>query len=98
NASPEHAALIPLIVLLCLAFGVAVWLLCVLLLRERRARAALGQVSLQVQRSARDTSPARPIELPPESPQLAALVSAVNLLLARSPAAAERAAARSAPI
>src|SRR5580658_3050384 len=90
TASPEHTALMLLIVLLCLIIGVAVWLLCVQFLRQRRARAAIEQVSLHVQRSAQNTVRAKSIELPPEPPELVSLVSAVNQLLTRSPAAAER--------
>jgi diguanylate cyclase (GGDEF)-like protein/PAS domain S-box-containing protein len=87
----------PFIALLSLLTGLAVWLLCVLFLRERRARSALEQVSQQVQRSAHDTAGARLIELRPEQPEIAALVSAVNQLLSRTAAALERPAPRSAP-
>jgi diguanylate cyclase (GGDEF)-like protein/PAS domain S-box-containing protein len=88
----------PFIVLLCLLTGVAVWLLGVLFLRERRARSALEQVSQQVQRSALNSAGAKPIQLSPEQPELAALVIAVNQLLARSPAVVERIASRCASL
>jgi len=88
----------PFIVLLCLLTGVAVWLLGVLFLRERRARSALEQVSQQVQSSALNSAGAKPIQLSPEQPELAALVIAVNQLLARSPAVVERIASRCASL
>ena len=88
----------PLILLLCLALGVAAWLLCALFLRQRRARAALGQIAEQVQRSARDSTGPRPIDLHPGQPELVALVSAVNQLLSRAAPTPERPGARSAPL
>jgi diguanylate cyclase (GGDEF)-like protein/PAS domain S-box-containing protein len=87
-----------LILLLCLALSVAVWLLCVVLFRERRAHAALDQFSQQLQRSAQDASGARPIELRSAQPELAAVVSALNQLLSRAATAPERPAVRSAAL
>jgi diguanylate cyclase (GGDEF)-like protein/PAS domain S-box-containing protein len=83
-----------LIVSLCLALGLAVWLSSVLFRRERRARAALVQISQQLQRSVKEPAGVRLLELPRVRlralPELAALVSTANQLLALSPAAAAR--------
>jgi diguanylate cyclase (GGDEF)-like protein/PAS domain S-box-containing protein len=84
--------------LLCLALGVAAWLLCVLILRDRRARAALAQLAEQLQHNASDATGGRPIDLRPVPPEFTALVSAANQLLSRAAPAAERPVARSAPL
>ncbi len=86
------------IVLLGLAFGVAAMLLLALYLLQRRQLRALEQVSQQVQRAAIGGQLANRIELQTDQPELAALVTAVNRLLARATTVAEAVPAASAPI
>src|ERR1700683_494542 len=87
-----------IIVLLCLLFGVAAILLLVLFFLQRRQLSALELVSQQVQRIAMGDSLNDHIELHTDQPELARMVSAVNHLLGRVAADAERAAAATAPI
>jgi diguanylate cyclase (GGDEF)-like protein/PAS domain S-box-containing protein len=87
-----------IIALLCLVFGVAALLLAGLLLVQRRTLKALELVSQQVQRTAIGGSLKSRIELQGEPPELAALVTAVNHLLSRAAAAAERMPGPGAPI
>ncbi len=87
-----------LIVLLCLLFGVAAILLLVLFFLQRRQLTALELVSEQVQRVAMGESLNEHIELHTDQPELSRMVSAVNHLLGRVAAEAERAAAATAPI
>ncbi|HEY4973577.1 MAG TPA: PAS domain-containing protein, partial [Steroidobacteraceae bacterium] len=87
-----------IIVLLCLLFGVAAILLLVLFSLQRRQLNALGLVSEQVQRIASGDAPGTHIELHTDQPELATMVSAVNHLLGRMAADADRAAAATAPI
>jgi diguanylate cyclase (GGDEF)-like protein/PAS domain S-box-containing protein len=87
-----------IIVLLCLLFGVAAILLLVLFFLQRRQLNVLGLVSQQVQRIAAGDSLSTQIELQTDQPELATMVSAVNHLLGRMAADAERAAAATAPI
>jgi diguanylate cyclase (GGDEF)-like protein/PAS domain S-box-containing protein len=87
-----------IIVLLCLLFGVAAMLLLVLLFLQRRQLKALEVVSLQVQRIALGDSLDSHIELHTDQRELADMVTAVNHLLGRVAAEADRAAAASTPI
>jgi len=87
-----------IIVLLCLLFGVAAILLLVLFFLQRRQLSALELVSQQVQRIAMGDSLNDHIELHTDQPELARMVSAVNHLLGRVAADADRAAAATAPI
>src|ERR1700728_924879 len=87
-----------IIVLLCLLFGVAAILLLVLFFLQRRQLSALELVSQQVQRIAMGDSLNDHIELHTDQPELARMVSAVNHLLGRVAADADRAAAAPAPI
>ena len=81
----------PIIALLCLLFGVAAALLLVLYVLQRRQLGALEFVARQVQLSATGGSAtSRPIELQTDLPELGALVTAVNHLLARAGAASQR--------
>src|ERR1700722_1274668 len=91
KASLDKTTLMSTIVLLCLLFGVAAILLLVLYFLQRRQLNALEQVSQQVQRVAIGGSLKNRIELQTDQPELAVLVTAVNHLLARVGAAAERA-------
>src|ERR1017187_10442849 len=86
------------IVLLCLLFGVAAILLLVLFFLQRRQLNALEQVSLQVQRMALGESLNQRIVLHTDQRELADMVSAVNHLLGRVAADADRAAAATMPI
>lgn len=86
------------IVLLCLLLGVAAVLLALLYFLQRRQLKALAQVSHQVQRSAIGGSLKSRIELDTDQPELAALVTAVNHLLARAASAADRTPAVAAPL
>jgi diguanylate cyclase (GGDEF)-like protein/PAS domain S-box-containing protein len=87
-----------IIVLLCLLFGVAALLLLVLFFLQRRQLTALELVSQQVQRIATGESLNEHIELHTDQPELTRMVSAVNHLLGRVAAEADRAAAATAPI
>jgi len=98
KASPQITTLTSIIVLLCLVFGVAAILLLVLYFLQRRQLNALEQVSQQVQRVAIGGSLKSKIDVQTDQPELAMLVTAVNHLLARVGAAAERARVPSAPI
>jgi diguanylate cyclase (GGDEF)-like protein/PAS domain S-box-containing protein len=86
------------ILLLCLLFGLAAILLLVLYFLQRRQLSALEQVSQQVQRVAIGGSLKNKIDMQTDQPELAVLVTAVNHLLARVGAAADRARVPSAPI
>ncbi len=79
-----------IIALLCLLFGVAALLLLVLFFLQRRQLSALEEVSRQVQRTAIGGSLKTRIELQTDQPELAALVTAVNHLLARAAVAADQ--------
>ena len=79
-----------IIALLCLLFGVAALLLLVLYFLQRRQLTALEEVSRQVQRTAIGGSLKTRIELQTDQPELAALVTAVNHLLARAAVAADQ--------
>ncbi len=74
----------PIIALLCLLFGVAAAVLTLLYGLQRRQLAALELVSREVQQRATGGSASRPIELQTDRPELGALVTAVNQLLARA--------------
>ncbi len=87
-----------IIALLCLLFGVAALLLFVLYFLQRRQLTALEQVSRQVQRTAIGGSLKTRIELQTDQPELAALVTAINHLLARAAVAADQVVPSSAPI
>jgi diguanylate cyclase (GGDEF)-like protein/PAS domain S-box-containing protein len=84
--------------LLCLLFGFVALMLLVLYFLQRRQLGALEQVSQQVQRTAIGGSLKGRIELQTDQPELAALITAVNHLLARASVAADRAAPATAPI
>src|ERR1700691_2411120 len=79
-----------IIALLCLLFGVAALLLLVLYFLQRRQLTALEEVSRQVQRTAIGGSLKTRIDLTTDQPELAALVTAVNHLLARAAVAADQ--------
>jgi diguanylate cyclase (GGDEF)-like protein/PAS domain S-box-containing protein len=98
KASLETTTLTSIIVLLCLIFGVAAILLLVLYFLQRRQLNALEQVSQQVQRVAIGGSLKNKIDVQTDQPELAMLVTAVNHLLARVGAAADRARVTNAPI
>ncbi len=87
-----------IIALLCLLFGVAALLLLVLYFLQRRQLTALEEVSRQVQRTAIGGSLKTRIDLQTDQPELAALVTAVNHLLARASSAADQQMPSSAPI
>lgn len=87
-----------IIALLCLLFAVAAALLLVLYFLQRRQLSALEEVSRQVQRTAIGGSLRTRIELQTDQPELAALVTAVNHLLARAAASADQVKPASAPI
>ncbi|HEX4023813.1 MAG TPA: EAL domain-containing protein [Steroidobacteraceae bacterium] len=87
-----------IIALLCLFFGIAAVLLLGLLFLQRRTLTALRAVSQQVQRTAIGGSLKSRVELQTDQPELAALVTAVNHLLARAADAAERIPPAGAPI
>ena len=87
-----------IIALLCLLFAVAALLLLVLFFLQRRQLSALEEVSRQVQRTAIGGSLKSRIELQTDQPELAALVTAVNHLLARAAVAADQILPSSAPI
>jgi diguanylate cyclase (GGDEF)-like protein/PAS domain S-box-containing protein len=87
-----------IIALLCLLFAVAALLLLVLFFLQRRQLSALDQVSRQVQRTAIGGSLKTRIEVQTDQPELAALVTAVNHLLARAAVAADQVIPNSAPI
>jgi diguanylate cyclase (GGDEF)-like protein/PAS domain S-box-containing protein len=80
-----------IVALLCLLFGIAAALLAILLLLQRRTLRALQEISQHVQQTAIGGSLKQRIELQTDQPELAALVTAVNHLLARAAAAIERA-------
>src|ERR1700682_3137365 len=83
--------------LLCLLFGVAAILLLVLFFLHRRQLNALELVSRQVQGIAGGDALSSHIELPPYEPELSDRLTAVNHLLGRVAAEADRAAAATAP-
>jgi diguanylate cyclase (GGDEF)-like protein/PAS domain S-box-containing protein len=87
-----------IIALLPLLFGLAALVLLGWAVLQRRTLKALQQVSQQVQRTAIGGSLKSRLELQTDQPELAALVTAVNHLLARAAAAAERTVPVSAPI
>ncbi|MGA2562553.1 MAG: EAL domain-containing protein [Steroidobacteraceae bacterium] len=87
-----------IIALLCLLFGVAALLLLVLYFLQRRQLGALEEVSRQVQRTAIGGSLKTRIELHTDQPELAALVTAVNHLIARAALAADQVPPLGAPI
>jgi diguanylate cyclase (GGDEF)-like protein/PAS domain S-box-containing protein len=87
-----------IIALLCLLFAVAALLLSVLFFLQRRQLSALDEVSRQVQRTAIGGSLKTRIELQTDQPELAALVTAVNHLVARAASAADQVVPSSAPI
>jgi diguanylate cyclase (GGDEF)-like protein/PAS domain S-box-containing protein len=87
-----------IIALLCLLLGIAAVSLLVAYLLQRRQLQALDQVSQQMQRTAIGGSLKGRIEVHTEQPQLAALVTAVNHLLARAAAAADHTPPPTAPI
>src|SRR6202042_2881379 len=91
NASRATTALMSIIGLLCLFFGLAALLLLALLLLQRRSLRALREVSLEVQRAAIGSSLKNRIELTTPQPELAALLTAVNHLLSRMAVESERA-------
>jgi diguanylate cyclase (GGDEF)-like protein/PAS domain S-box-containing protein len=98
KASLEQTVLMSIIALLCLLFGVAALLLLVLYFLQRRQLSALEEVSRQVQRTAIGGSLKTRIELQTDQPELAALVTAVNHLLARAGGAVDQLPLSSAPI
>jgi diguanylate cyclase (GGDEF)-like protein/PAS domain S-box-containing protein len=87
-----------IVALLCLLLGIAAVSLLVAYLLQRRQLGALEQVSQQMQRTALGGSLKGRIEVHTEQPQLAALVVAVNDLLARAAAAADYQPPATAPI
>jgi diguanylate cyclase (GGDEF)-like protein/PAS domain S-box-containing protein len=87
-----------IVALLCLLLGIAAVSLLVAYLLQRRQLGALEQVSQQMQRTALGGSLKGRIEVQTEQPQLAALVVAVNDLLARAAAAADYQPPATAPI
>jgi diguanylate cyclase (GGDEF)-like protein/PAS domain S-box-containing protein len=84
--------------LLCLVFGFVALLLLALYLLQRRQLSVLEQVSQQVQRTAIGGSLKGRIELTTDQPELSALITAVNHLLARAAAANERTTRGAVPI
>src|ERR1700674_2442311 len=84
--------------LLCLLFGVAAILLLVLFFLHRRQLNALELVSRQVPGIAVGGAPRSHIELHTDQPELADMVTAVNHLLGRVAAEADRAAVATTPI
>ncbi|MGH8143428.1 MAG: EAL domain-containing protein [Steroidobacteraceae bacterium] len=87
-----------IIALVWLFVGIAALLLLGWLFLQRRTLKALEEVSQQVQRTAIGGSLKSRIELQTDQPQLSALVTAVNHLLTRAAAAAERIPPAGAPI
>jgi diguanylate cyclase (GGDEF)-like protein/PAS domain S-box-containing protein len=98
KASLEKTALMSIIVLLCLLFGVAAILLLVLFFLQRRQLNALEQISQQVQRVAPGDAHNDRIELHTDQPELAGMVAAVNRLIGRFAAQADKAARATATI
>jgi diguanylate cyclase (GGDEF)-like protein/PAS domain S-box-containing protein len=92
KASLEKTALMSIIVLLCLLFGVAAILLLVLFFLQRRQLNALELISQQVQRVAPGDAQHSRIELNTDQPELATMVAAVNRLIGRFAAQADKAA------
>jgi diguanylate cyclase (GGDEF)-like protein/PAS domain S-box-containing protein len=90
KASRVITTLMSLIVLLCLLFGIAAVLLLVLYSLQRRQLTALQHVSGQVQRIAIGGSLRSKLDFQTDQPELSVLVTAVNHLLARASAAADR--------
>src|SRR5450755_1231188 len=90
KASLSKTTLMSTIVLLCLLFGIAAILLLGLYFLQRRQLNALDQVSQQVQRVAIGGSLKSRIDVQTDQPELTLLVTAVNHLLARAGAAADR--------
>jgi diguanylate cyclase (GGDEF)-like protein/PAS domain S-box-containing protein len=90
KASLVITTLMSIIVLLCLLFGIAAILLLVLYFLQRRQLSALEQVSQQVQRVAIGGSLRSKIDLHTDQPELSVLITAVNHLLARVGAVADR--------
>jgi diguanylate cyclase (GGDEF)-like protein/PAS domain S-box-containing protein len=98
KASLEKTALMSIIVLLCLLFGVAAILLLVLFFLQRRQLNALELISQQVQRVAPGDAHNDRIELHTDQPELAGMVAAVNRLIGRFAAQADKAARATATI
>jgi diguanylate cyclase (GGDEF)-like protein/PAS domain S-box-containing protein len=98
KASLEKTALMSIIVLLCLLFGVAAILLLVLFFLQRRQLNALELISQQVQRVAPGDAHNNRIELNTDQPELAGMVAAVNRLIGRFAAQADKTARATAPI
>ena len=85
KASLEKTALMSIIVLLCLLFGVAAILLLVLFFLQRRQLNALELISQQVQQVVPGDAHNSRIELHTDQPELAGMVAAVNRLMDASP-------------
>src|SRR5579863_655614 len=98
KASLEKTALMSIIVLLCLLFGVAAILLLVLFFLQRRQLNALELISQQVQRVAPGDAHHSRIELHTDQPELAGMVAAVNRMIGRFAAQADKSARATAPI
>lgn len=80
-----------ILALLCLALGIVALVLLGWAVLQRRTLKSLQDVSLDVQRAAIGGSLKHRVELVPDQPDLAAVVTAVNHLLSRAAAAADRA-------
>ena len=98
KASLEKTALMSIIVLLCLLFGVAAILLLVLFFLQRRQLNALELISQQVQRVVPGDAHNSRIELHTDQPELAGMVAAVNRLIGRFAVQADKSARATAPI
>ncbi len=79
-----------ILALLCLALGIAALVLLGWAVLQRRTLSSLQEVSQHVQHAAIGGSMKHRVELVPNQPDLAAVVTAVNHLLARAAAAADR--------
>jgi diguanylate cyclase (GGDEF)-like protein/PAS domain S-box-containing protein len=98
KASLEKTALMSIIVLLCLLFGVAAILLLVLFFLQRRQLNALELISQQVQRVTPGDALNSRIEVHTDQPELAGMVAAVNRLIGRFAEQADKASSATAPI
>jgi diguanylate cyclase (GGDEF)-like protein/PAS domain S-box-containing protein len=98
KASLEKTALMSIIVLLCLLFGVAAILLLVLFFLQRRQLNALELISQQVQQVVPGDVHNSRIELHTDQPELAGMVAAVNRLIGRFATQADKRARATAPI
>jgi len=98
KASLEKTALMSIIVLLCLLFGVAAILLLVLFFLQRRQLNALELISQQVQQVVPGDVHNNRIELHTDQPELAGMVAAVNRLIGRFAAQVDKSARATAPI